>query len=327
VSLSANSGLTYTPDIWYRARAIRLFYAEEDPNSRKYKIPNLHGYVKENREIILSAIYTLIKKWVEAKQPPGNTPFTSYPEWARVIGGIMQYHELGDPCTPLEDDAIGGDKETANMKKLFFFFGDYQENHLKREMTIKEMREIIIEKHEKGELDALNYMDFTQKKYQIRFGLLIKKFLGREFSKENKHYKLSIFSSNEASFRQTYTFISNDQTQVTKKCDVVDVSDDWPSVASKKKINNMGGGANYSNINNITHYEKSIKKQNNQEIEEINMDKPLSNKDVLIETFNGKNEVFHDDLLNNGLFEDNIKKFSLQGVIFEIHPGFWRLNK
>jgi hypothetical protein len=44
-SLSANSGLTFRPDVEPRTRRISLFFAEEDPNNRRFPNPDLHGWV------------------------------------------------------------------------------------------------------------------------------------------------------------------------------------------------------------------------------------------------------------------------------------------
>jgi hypothetical protein len=119
-SLSMNVGTTYTADFANRCRFIRLFLDIEDANSRIFKNPNLWGYVKENRSKILSCIYTLIKNWIDTGMKDGSKPFASFPEWAKVVGGIMEAASYGNPC--LDDKAminIGGDEETTNMKRLY----------------------------------------------------------------------------------------------------------------------------------------------------------------------------------------------------------------
>ena len=211
ISLSANTGLTYTPDLWHRSRIINLFFAEEDPNSRIFKNPDLHGYIKKNRGLFLSAIYSLIKLWVEAEQPCGHTPFTSFPEWARVVGGIMCYHNLGDPCIKLEDDAIGGDYETTNMKEVWRIMSIYQTTHVNESFTSSDIKHVIVSKQDSGETDAFNGWDLlNDKKAQTKFGNLILRFIGREFKIVIGDYaynaKLVIKESSVHKFRQTYEF-------------------------------------------------------------------------------------------------------------------------
>jgi hypothetical protein len=191
ISLSANIGLEYTADLWYRARPIHLFYAEENPNARTYKRPNLHAYIRNNRGKILSAIYTLIKVWYDAGQPPSKTPFTSFPEWARVVGGIMQYHDMGDPCELIEDEEIGGDAETRSIKDMCRFMAEYMQHHPKAKnsdgeyvdgYTVSDLRGIISDAKSHDLIEGFNGWDFTDKADQVKFGILMKRFVNRIFN-------------------------------------------------------------------------------------------------------------------------------------------------
>jgi DNA polymerase-1 len=119
-SLSANLGLTFTPDLGPRLRKIRLTYPQEDENSRTFPIPDLHGWVFKHRSQILSALAALVDYWKGQGCPQGLTPFTSFPEWGRIVGGIMVSCGLGDPCLPHENgNEVGGDRLTLAMKDLF----------------------------------------------------------------------------------------------------------------------------------------------------------------------------------------------------------------
>jgi len=247
VSLSANMGITYTPDLWHRARPINLFYGEENPNDRVYNRADLWGYVKENRNLILSAVYTLIKTWVDAGCPKGKTPFTSFPEWARVVGGIMQYHSLGDPCQQVEDEGVGGDRETQSMKELFTFMGDYGLNDLDHQegYTIADIRQIITEAQSQEQFEGFSGLDLSQKHNQIKFGINIKRFVGREFlchlSKGNSKVRLIINIPNDRSARVKYCF---------KVGNVGNVGNDLLSVIceDKKNIEYIGNEPNYTTL-------------------------------------------------------------------------------
>ena len=76
-SMSANIGLQWREDFTRRARFIRLAYFDEDANSRKFKYPDLHGFVRQNRELLLSAIYSLLVdgKEMGAHLVPCTQPF------------------------------------------------------------------------------------------------------------------------------------------------------------------------------------------------------------------------------------------------------------
>jgi Bifunctional DNA primase/polymerase, N-terminal len=120
ISLSANTGIMYTPDLAARSVFVNLFFAEEDPNARKFETPNLHEWVRQNRGEILSALYALIRNWIEKGSKPGTLSFTSFSEWAATVGGILENAQLGNPCVKNDDiDSIGGDTETRDMKRLY----------------------------------------------------------------------------------------------------------------------------------------------------------------------------------------------------------------
>ncbi len=201
-SVSANVGLKYPADLWRRCRSINLFYAEEDINARRFKRPDLHNYINMNRGKILSAIFTLIKDWHEAGMPSGNT-FASFPEWARVVGGIMKHHGLGDPCVTLEDDAVGGDSETTMMKEIFAYLWEKRGTDA---MKVKDIREAVAYGTDENNLpDAPNiFFDVEDKEGKVRFGLLIKKFAGRILG----DIKLELCEGEELkpSFRKKYRF-------------------------------------------------------------------------------------------------------------------------
>jgi hypothetical protein len=118
-SISANTGFSFSEDFNLRCRKISLAYSEEDANSRRFNHPDLHGWVLEHRQDLLNAAAGLIQYWHQQGCPPGETAFTSFPEWARVVGGILVTCGLGDPCVPQLDGTLTSDTLTADMKKLF----------------------------------------------------------------------------------------------------------------------------------------------------------------------------------------------------------------
>ena len=115
-SLSYNDSLPMTRDIAARMRVIRLHNKLDDGNQAEFKIRNLHERVTRLKPIedssdtagvplcrlsILAALDTFIRTWVDDGCPaPPPPPMASYPEWTRVVGGIMVSAKLGNPCTP-----------------------------------------------------------------------------------------------------------------------------------------------------------------------------------------------------------------------------------
>jgi DNA polymerase I len=119
-SLSANVGLTFREDVEPRTRRIDLVLFQDNPNGRPFRRPNLHEWVMAMRSEMMSAIAALVKRWIDAGCPSGPTPFNSFPEWSRVVGGIMNACNLGDPCLPHEEDGgVGGDLRERAMRALY----------------------------------------------------------------------------------------------------------------------------------------------------------------------------------------------------------------
>ena len=193
-SLSGNIGITYTPDFANRSRFVNLFLDIEDANSRKFNNPLLHKWVLKNRGKVLSAIYSLVKNWVEKEKPEGKIPFASYPEWANICGGIMECAGYDSPCTPdTESLSLAGDSETSDMKQLFEVCYDPMSSHA---LSKKEILEKI------GGEDIFSYFDFEKKSDQIKFALKLRKYIGRVLS----DIRLMVDDKNLKSARQKYIF-------------------------------------------------------------------------------------------------------------------------
>jgi hypothetical protein len=297
ISLSANIGLTYTPDLWFRARPINLFYGEENPNERVYKRTDLWGYIKENRGLVLSAVYTLIKAWMDAGSPKSSIPFTSFPEWSRVIGGIMEYHGFNNPCINIEDDGIGGDKETQSMKELFTFMADYSHNHPElRGFTVSDIRRIVMEAQSSEDFEGFSGWDLNDKSFQTKFGVVIKRFVGRMFNCKSSllgdtKVKLIIGVENNRAARVLYVF-------------------------KIEKVNNNG-------IVGEVKEEKGIEEISMDE----NMPEQISDMDRLIGILSGRDMCNIDYLRINGVNDKTIKKALAYKIAFEPRSGFIKLLK
>lgn len=176
-SLSANSGTTMSGDLVRRVMSINLFYAEEDDNARTYK-KNLHQFILEHRGEILSVLYILIKNWVEVGMPNGTNPCTSFPEWARVAGGILEAANIVNPIGVQDLEIVAMDSELDTMKALFeYMYQHHPDKWKKKEEIVNILKEPDLDIDE-----ALQRFDFDKRSDQSRFGRLLKRFYGRELS-------------------------------------------------------------------------------------------------------------------------------------------------
>lgn len=179
-SLSGNTGITWTGDFAERCIYVNLAYGEEDSNSRVFKNPDLHNWIRNHRGMMLSVIYSLIKNWFEKGKPKGSVPFTSFPIWSQVCGGIMESAGFLNPCNPNKTlSNVGGNVEEEHMKALFELCYQINPNHFMSKKNIKEI--LINEKKCAGEA-PFDFLEFDKNQDNVEFGYKISRFVGREFS-------------------------------------------------------------------------------------------------------------------------------------------------
>lgn len=194
ISLSGNVGISYSADLRNRCKFINLFLEIENANSRTFETPNLHSFIKKNRGLILSAIFSLIKNWVDDGCPSGKIPFTSFPEWSRVVGGIMESAGYNNPCS--EDSEllnIYGDSETQDFKNLFEMI---YEKHPNKWLTKQQIKDLVKDNDE----NLFGYYDFDKKGDQTKFALKFFRYVGRILS----DIKMSVRDSSVRSSRQRF---------------------------------------------------------------------------------------------------------------------------
>lgn len=198
-SLSGNIGIGFTPDLANRSRFVRLFLDIEDANSRVFNNPDLHGYILKNRGIIISAIYSLIRNWVDNGCKEPKIGFASYPEWARVCGGIMESAGYESPCNIDKlSMGLGGDTETQDMKRLFEICFEKKEGEKLNKADIKHL---MLESDE----NLFGYLNFETRADQIKFANKLIKFTGRVLS----GIRMLVVDSNVRTARQEYIFIKD----------------------------------------------------------------------------------------------------------------------
>ena len=177
LSLSANTGTTMTADLGHRSIIINLFLGMEDINKREFKRPNLHFEIMKDRGLILSTLYCLVMNWYDRGMIEGSELFTSFPEWARIGGGIIEAAGYDNPLKDIEVEEIGMDEETADMKALF----DHMfQNHGDEYLSKKEIRDIIMNDEEFGS-SVFGWLKLDERTGQIKFGFLMDKYTKREF--------------------------------------------------------------------------------------------------------------------------------------------------
>ena len=179
-SVSGNTGFTFSEDFALRCRRISLAFFEPDANGRRFPKADLHGWIRQNRARILGALAGLIWEWDRQGRPEGPTPFTSFPEWARVVGGIMVACELGDPCAAQRDGTFTKDPVTEDMTTLYQLAASVGGS---KWMSKADVRALISESSENNrhhDLELFPQWDLQQRAGQTAFGLALQRYQGRD---------------------------------------------------------------------------------------------------------------------------------------------------
>ena len=212
-SLSANTGTSYTADLALRSVFVNLFYELEDPNERKFK-KNLHVWIAANRDRILSAQYAFIRNWFEKGMTSGSTTFASFPDWARIVGGIMEAAGY-DPVVQNDTlNATSGDRETADMKKLFEIAHEkWGQQWVKKGVLFHELGD------EEGSMNELfGWINRDKSGWKNMMGSLFSKYNNRVLSS----IKMEIAEQVNAS-RNEYRFFKPESSLSQDVRDVIDV--------------------------------------------------------------------------------------------------------
>ena len=333
-SASANMGVSCTPDLSKRSLRVNLFYAEEDINKREFKTPNLHEIIIINRGKILSAIYTLIKTWVEAGEP-SDCVNSSFHEWARVVGGIMTYHELGDPTVESEtEDDLTFDTETTEMRDLFIYMATLHPKDESGQVEIKNSHltigEIIDEVKNGQNVGETFFSDLELEKPgdRVRLAIKIRKFLGRELSS----IKFKVFSKNKRKNRETYIFEKSGLVGM--------VGGSVPMLESREEGNIHKGRQTaptrpsqppteeiiVSESNNQDKCDKKVTKTISEPTHQPQKKRPKTEQmnwlDLWIPKDDTKSEISIIDLIDSGVTQEQIDEYKAQNIIFEPKSGF-----
>lgn len=195
ISLSGNVPIRYTDDLERRNVFINLFYTKENINERTFDKSDLHGWILKNRGLILSALYSLVRNWLDKGKPKSSIPLASFNNWSEVCGGIIECAGLGNPCIrEKSNESISGDTESDEIKELWNLCYEASPNKPMKKLDIINIIKI------QGEM--FSYVDFDKRSDQTKFSLKFRSYAEREFD----NIKMTIFNKSVRASRQEFIF-------------------------------------------------------------------------------------------------------------------------
>ncbi len=117
------NGMTLSPDMRRRSLFVELHLDVERAEDREFKSRLEVPQLLEKRTDILSSMWTLTKSWFDAMRPPPSRSHSAFPDWADIIGGIVEFSGLGCPLEP-PAESLSPDTDGADMRALVRAIGD-----------------------------------------------------------------------------------------------------------------------------------------------------------------------------------------------------------
>lgn len=237
LSLSGNIPLRFSEDIKRRSIFIHQTWAEEDMGKRKFPKYDLHEWIINNRELILSALYSLVRNWVDKNKPQGKR-FPGFNHWSEICSGIMESAGYDSPCIiNTTNEILVGEADDDKWKSLW-------------ELCYEKFPNTPINKHEIifliKQSDLFPYLDFEKRNSQTKFGIDFNSKRDRIFN----NIQMTIFNPHVRSDKFKFIF--------SKKGDVGDDRDIYPSLLCEtKKIHILC--ENVPKVPNVPKLFKSLK--------------------------------------------------------------------
>jgi hypothetical protein len=109
------NGASVTPDTRRRTLFIDLHLDVERAEDRRFKRPLNLTALKHMRADLLAACWSFLRNWDKRGRPQASRSHSAWPEWAGVIGGIVE--AAGFQC-PLETPTAVADADLTGMRLL-----------------------------------------------------------------------------------------------------------------------------------------------------------------------------------------------------------------
>lgn len=108
---------TLSPDLRRRGLFVELTMPAEFPEDRTFEHTLDDHELLKMRPRILGALWAFLREWCEAGRPSPSRAHSSFPRWAEIVGGIVEFAGYGCPLMRAEIEGMV-DTDGADMRKL-----------------------------------------------------------------------------------------------------------------------------------------------------------------------------------------------------------------
>lgn len=117
VVFATGNASTVSADMRRRSLFVELFMKEERAEERRFNRTLDVGYLLQNRGAILNALWTMVQSWDTNGRPSSRLSHSSFPEWTKVIAGIVENAGYASPVAASRIDCAA-DRDGSDMRKL-----------------------------------------------------------------------------------------------------------------------------------------------------------------------------------------------------------------
>jgi len=111
------NGCTVSPDIRRRSLFVELFMENERAEDRKFRRVLDDAALLAMRGDILAALWAFVREWDITGRPKPSRTHSSFPRWAEIIGGIVEFAGFECPLVTAEVQNAS-DVDGADMHEL-----------------------------------------------------------------------------------------------------------------------------------------------------------------------------------------------------------------
>ncbi|MGZ3726420.1 MAG: hypothetical protein ACXWQQ_11500, partial [Pseudobdellovibrio sp.] len=157
------NNLSASTELTRRSPRIRLespLAANAKRDLENFKFPNIKEWVRKNRIHILTALYSIVKNWIDSgnEMPTHKRYLPSFEGWSHTIGGIFEAANIEGFLERQDEYSEAIDDETSSMEGILNIWWEiYKDKPLRPSEILNnnEIRELFVEMLNITQVNAL----------------------------------------------------------------------------------------------------------------------------------------------------------------------------
>ena len=160
-------------------------------DSKRFKHPDLRGWIADHRADLVWAVLTLVQGWIAAGKPPVTDPVLgNFEKWSSVIGGILKFSEVQGFLANI--DAFYDECDSDRLL-ILDLIEEWWKEHKDTAVGVSKLYDTA--KKLESPLDLGG--DFNERSQKTALGKFLVKLRDRQFNLEDRHLTLRVERAGE----------------------------------------------------------------------------------------------------------------------------------